>query len=1289
LKLDLSRWSAEQRLAIETRGQNVLVSAGAGSGKTSVLVERVVHCVVGSDGTDLQRLLVVTFTEAAAAEMRKRINDRLEKLYQQAQKDGDSEAARRLSQQLAQVEQAQISTLHSFCMQVVRNNFLFLGLEPVFSLMAEDDVVLLKAEVLESLVEQVLAGPERDALARVITRFAGSNPQRFSKLVFRLHTFAVSQPHPLEWLQGMADRFADAVGAAPGDLPWMPQFLAWVRRQVAASMRDFAAARDVAVEYEELASYAENLVQLVNLCEAGYAALATAEGLDTAALSLRAALGLKSPRAKDHPAKELVTGKRTAGIKRLQSLVPLLERGLAALHQDVIHLQPDVATLVRFVKSFHERYQQAKRERGQLDFNDLEHYALQALQDPASGEAKRLQEHFVEVFVDEYQDTSPIQDAIVSLITRPEGNQFVVGDVKQSIYRFRMAEPNLFLHKYETLGDTAPGRVIDLSANYRSRAEVVNAVNFLFEQLFSLDFGGIVYDERAKMRVGATYPDDSDASLAGPVEFHLIARDGGAAESEVDAESGTEVSLSGEAGEELAPEDLSAIEREATVIAGRILELMGQAPNSVHRTVWDAKLGAYRPLQYRDIVILLRSVKTRMTPVLEVLRRFGIPAYGATSTGFYGSLEVGWLLSALSAIDNPRRELDFATLLRSPIGGFQDEDLARIRAVQKRNFFDAWKAVLRVSSADLAARWETSEAAARALQAKVQAFMHRFSTWRSKARKASTEDVLRQILDDTELERYVAGMKGGDVRRANIQVLLEKARSFDRASTDGVYGFVNFAAAALKHDVDVGEARTLGENEDVVRVMTIHQSKGLEFPVVFVADLGKQFYRDPLEASFPLHRELGFGPQCVDPEGDQKWPTIASLAIEDLEHTEFLAEEARVLYVALTRAREKLILVGSARNLDKLVDKAVDRASPQEHTLPADALLEAKSCLDWLLPALCRHRDGGAIRSLATDDTVNARVVGPYWDHPARFHVQLWDVPMHPRVSLGEVEAAATTTKDKLRWTARTVDDVLRFLDNESRSVSEATDWVLTSENDASPEMVVPGKVSATDLRRLWVAKEVKGRKSKPLFQGAAERMLEDPRFVQEVASPRESGIAFHAVMQYLDFSTAPDVGAVTEAIDALVRTGRLHADVAAAVHVEDVVAFLASPIGQRLARAKRVMREQPFFQRLDTPAAKRSRATDDDVTSFAVAQGVIDCLAQDDQGWILVDYKTDNIGPELADAKAEEYAAQVAVYLDAASALTKGEPISAYLYFVRPRVFVEMGRMNLSVLFESYPEPK
>lgn len=1315
-------WSPAQARAIGTRGQNVIVSAGAGSGKTSVLVERVVQCVLDESGPDLSNLLVVTFTEAAAAEMRRRIGEYLSARLAAA--SHDDPGRRRLERLLAQLEQAQISTLHSFCMQIVRQNALHLDLDPGFTVLDEEESLLVKQAVYEQVMEAALAGPARTDVQEMMARLGLTSPAAVRRLVFRLDAFSRSQASPAGWLAQTEAQYAAAADAALCDLVWYPGFQTWCEDRILASAEALATALRLAESADGLASYADNLRTAAPAAAAAARAV-RAGNWDEAAAQISAALqGQPSSRSKE-PVKERVQSLRKEALKRLQPVAAVIGRGVAALQADLVALAPAVAVLVRLVTAFQSAFLEAKRARGAVDFNDLEHFAYAVLRDRNTGEAERLRARFAEVFVDEFQDTSPIQDAVVTAVARPTGNVFAVGDVKQSIYRFRMADPGLFLDKYQGRSEGPAFLPIDLQDNYRSRALVVAAVNFLFSQWFSESFGGIAYDDKASMGAAAPYPDANlPFSLDGPVEVLLVERrpptaaaseeaadegerlDHGPALSAGDAAADDLATAVDDAGEPVTEEDLLAVEREARVVAGRIRTLMGFDGGPRHQ-VWDPRERAYRPLQFRDIVILLRSVKGRVTPFLDVLQEAGIPGYGVTSTGFYGALEIRWLMAALSAIDNPRREIELAALLRSPMGGFSDVDLAAIRVVQGGNFYEALEAC--------AERTEHVHADAPAdLPARCRALLQQLRSWRRLARRAGVEAVLQRVLQDTGLGAYIQAMPGGRVRTANVEVLLHRARAFDRQSVDGVYGFVHHAQQLLENEVDFGEARTLGAADDVVRVMTIHQSKGLEFPIVFVADLGKQFYRDTIERALPLHRNLGFGPHRVDIRTDQRWKTVASLAIEEAETAEFLAEEARVLYVAFTRARERLILVGSAAGLAARAEKAAWSAAmtPGDGPFPARTLLDAKTPLDWLLPALWRHPQGhGALAHALTTTGRDVPPVRVLEDAGAAFDVRLElgasvQGPAEPNeagptpeaVSESKPETAPASSSRPTSGDVAPSDRVeaararlLRAAEppvnlEEVLSSLAAAEAHLSGTDGApntAPLRVVPqpaidvtAKVSATDLRRLWVARHGRGRATHRSPR-AAERLLDEPAWLKRrTIGGRERGNAFHRVMQQIDLTVPVTRPAIQEAIARAVAQDPERERWLAACEPEDVLRFLASPLGQAVRRASRVLREQPFFHRITI----REGGGDE----FVTVQGVMDLLAEGLDRWLLVDYKTDAVSADTVAEAAVAYAAQLSVYVDAARAVIGPEkPIEAWLYFVQPAVAVPLSPVDYASLFQ------
>ncbi|QQE77422.1 UvrD-helicase domain-containing protein [Alicyclobacillus sp. SO9] len=1321
MKLQLDRWAPQQRKAIETRDTDVLVSAGAGSGKTSVLVERVVSMIAGDRAIDLNRLLIVTFTEAAAAEMRERVAKRIGELRKEAEDKGDTQTAAHLKKQQSLIHQAQISTLHSFCLDIVRRNFFSLGLEPSFSILSEEEGTLLKNDVINNLLEERLEQDHSGRFVHMLRRFRVTQPERLQKLVFRLDEFARSQADPKRWLRRISCHFEQAHSGSFNSIPFAEPFFQWVLRHLDTALQLVRQGIQLAQGQDELQKYCDNLAEAEQLLSGAREEIVQSNGFDTVLPQFTALQGVlkKTVRGKDHPLKERVKELRNRVKKELVEVTEVLARGESALLQDMVEMTGDLAVLLELVEAFQTRTQEQKKQRSQLDFSDLEHLALEAIDNPANGEKQRLQEQFKQIFVDEYQDTSSIQDALVSAVQNGQGNLFVVGDVKQSIYRFRMAEPQLFLDERERLGAGA-GAAIDLAANYRSRRQVVDMVNLVFSQLFSPAFGGINYDAETQMQFGALYPEsDSQAGLSGPVELHLIerrSRSEGGVESELIAhKSGEQGSVEHSADDsssqtdetvddnEDEPVDLTNIEREALVMAERVLDLMGNNDDG-QRQVYDTKLQKYRPLRYSDIVILMRSTKGRINTVLDVFTQKGIPAYGATSSGFYGALEIQWLVSAVAAVDNPRREVDFVSLLRSPLAAFSDHDLAQIRLVRTGNFYETVKAAAK--SDDVGAELKT----------RLSSFLSQFRGWRQKARQDKAYDVLKRIVDETNVLYYLLGMPGGPTRRANLEALLDKAREFDKTSYDGIFGFVQRLRDTVKQELDAGEARTLGENEDVVRVMTIHQSKGLEFPVVFVADLGKTFYQGPEDKAFPLHRDYGFGPEFHDAEYGRRWKTLPSIALLEVNQSGFLEEEARVLYVALTRAKEKLILVGSQGNLGKVITNAAQGAAIGGKPLSRSVLMNASTYLDWVLTILFRHPARQRLYPLLDADMVG--LLPPPSQTGADVDVKLWNTDAgaalpHLQTPLDDSNEFSDK-RIQVPPEAGSIDEFETWLKNlpigsdergsfSSERQLRTASWssfMDVSVQGESHLVDIPGKVTATELRRLWSSQSRQSTSRPATGLGTAENLLDSPMLARTAdsvrhdasrrddnsapivvpVSPRESGIAFHAAMQHIDLSVQESLAGVSHALDKLVDDNKLSEAMRAAVSDDDVLSFLSSPLGRRLTAAKRVYREQPFFSRIAVPDPKQGKGS----TSFIVVQGVIDCLAEEEDGWLLIDYKTDRVTQSYVETQATEYAAQVATYVQVARQVCRTDDVQPYLYFVKAGAAIKMETVDLSRLFSS-----
>ncbi|HZG76274.1 MAG TPA: helicase-exonuclease AddAB subunit AddA, partial [Paenibacillus sp.] len=983
-------WTDEQWQAIAARGDHLLVAAAAGSGKTAVLVERIIR--TGTDETrpiDIDRLLVATFTNAAAAEMRHRMRDALEKAL------AANPGSRHLRRQLALVGRASITTLHSFCLEVVRRYVHLTDVDPAFRIANETEAALLRQEALEGVLEERYGTSAEDSpFWALADRFGGERgDDGLMKLVDRLYDFSRSHPFPEAWLREAAEAFrlggaseggADrAEGGAleaesgategdagvPEDHPWLRSVAADVKLELEGIAASLRAGLELALRPAGPHAYADNFRAdaagverlLGALARGGWRALREAAFGDDGG-----AFGRLKPQKGD--------GVDAALLERAKKLRKDAKDRLDALKEQLLTRTPEqyaaecralaplMDCLAQLVLDYAEAFRQAKTAKGLVDFGDLEHACLQVLRDPASTPdellpteaALQYREQFEEVYVDEYQDTNAVQETILRLVSRGEaigadgaagagaGNRFMVGDVKQSIYRFRLAEPGLFLRKYKTyrtLTDAfedvgAGGGIrIDLARNFRSRREVVDAVNFVFRQTMHEEAAELDYDERAELALGASYPEpEGPHDLAADVV--LIDRDGDPEEDDGDAAEALE---------------LDAAEAEGRAIGRRILELTGGAGVPALQ-VYDKAAGGMRPVGYRDIVILLRADKAWAPALIEQLRLYGVPAHAELGGGYFEAVEVETLLSMLQTIDNPLQDIPLAATMMSPAFGFTAEELAKVRVAggRGRPFYEAVGAVA-------SGKEPNPGVASGALREKAARFVTTLEPWRTAARQGPLADLILKLFRETGYFDFVGGLPGGVQRQANLRALYDRARQYEATSFRGLFRFLRFIERLRDSGSDLAPARALGETENVVRIMSIHKSKGLEFPVVFVAGLGKSFNRGDEREPFLLHKELGFGPRFVDPELGAAHPTLPQLAIRRRLRAEALAEEMRVLYVALTRAKEKLILVGSAKGLARRLEDWNAVASSPGPKLPAHAIHRGSCFLDWLVPSLLRH----------------------------------------------------------------------------------------------------------------------------------------------------------------------------------------------------------------------------------------------------------------------------------------------------------------------------------------------
>ncbi|MBB6636219.1 UvrD-helicase domain-containing protein [Cohnella thailandensis] len=1334
-----SRWTDEQWAAIAAGGTNILVAAAAGSGKTAVLVERIISRIADERRPlDVDSLLVTTFTKAAAAEMKERIRLALEEALD---RDPESEHLRR---QLALLPRASITTLHSFCMEVIEKYAPLIGLDPGFRIANETEAELLRMDTLDALFEERYESEgENGPLARLADQYGGErSDEPLHGLVLELHEFARSHPWPEWWLRETAAGFRVSGAEELASSVWAASMRQAVEQALEGALALLASGREIADGPAGPAPYAETLASDM---DAVAGALRAVRGLPweswNAAFAAISFGRLKPCRGEsyDPELQERVKGLRDEAKKTVAKLAEeWFVRTPEQYAEELNAIAPDMAELAEIVIAFGERYEEAKREQGLLDFGDLEHYALRVLRDESSSPERTIpsaaaldyRERFAEILLDEYQDTNEVQEAIVSLIAKESpGNVFMVGDVKQSIYRFRLAEPGLFLAKYKNYDVWTPRREdlhavlpempetvesaesaaaleapeaadsaeraraaatvvlgegdseeaaaggirpalrglrIDLARNFRSRTRVVDAVNHVFRLIMREKVGEMDYDRRAELIYGEGYPADeeTDGSPGSPhsVEMILLQSHGqvGAGEaSEEEAPEGAAADPEREAG--IPEEELETVQLEARCIASEIKRLMGHSGEKPF-TVYDGKNKLYRPLAYRDIVILLRAATSLSPAMLDELKAAGIPAYADLATGYFAATEVDVMLSLLQVIDNPDQDIPLAGVLRSPIVGLSAELLAKIRIQDRRGtFYEAVRAA-------------ASESPEAELAERLTDFLASVDRWRSFARREALAELLWLLYRETGYYDFVGGLPGGVQRQANLRALIDRARQFETSSSSrGLFRFLRFLGRMRDTGADLGAARALGEQEDVVRIVSIHKSKGLEFPVVFVAGLGRSFNKQDLNGLFLKHKKLGFGPKRVEAETRVAYPTFPQLAIRRRLKAEMLAEEMRVLYVALTRPKEKLILIGTTKDADKELNRWRELANSSENGLPDYAVASANRYLDWVGPAATL-----AARSwkLPGDDRgEDGETAGPTGWHcrvvPAAAYMRAPEPP--PTPDTGEQSAWNLVLELKpvpvpASEAGERAYEALSWVDPHREATQLAAKTSITALKRQLLEYDRPGSAAEAaeqSLSEQDESEELRLNAGEDLPAVSLTYRLRRPKFLgNRSLTPAERGSVVHLVLQHLPLKPGTDASDIERLLELLIERRIVTDEQRRAVDPSMIAAFCRTPLYERMCRAGKLWREVPFSYGLPAPSAYPAAGSGIEEDTVLI-QGVIDCLFPEEDGLVLIDYKTDNVWNGAWEEAAEKHRFQIERYAEAIAAIL-GRPVKeGYVVFV------------------------
>ncbi|WP_042349609.1 helicase-exonuclease AddAB subunit AddA [Bacillus massiliigorillae] len=1220
-------WTSDQWKAIWASDQDILVAAAAGSGKTAVLVNRIIYKLL-SEKTNVDELLVVTFTNASAAEMRHRIADALESAIK---KDPSSQHLRR---QLSLINRASISTLHSFCLDIIRKYYYEIDIDLGFRIADSTEAELLKDEVLDDIFEENYGMEDNESFFRLVDAFSSDrNDIELQNIVRTLHEFSSSHPYPEQWLDEMVSMYNIDESTTIDSLPFMKALQFHISLQLSA-------AKDLLEEATQLtkvpagpAPRAETFLLDMGIVEQLQIAMQQSWTAMYDVMQTMKFSTLKQVRGDSYD-KELAEqskGLRDSAKKLIEGLKKeLFSRKPESYLKDMKELKAYVEMLVTLVKQFKYKYGQEKREKGIVDFSDLEHYCLEILTETEgdgsikpSRVALAYRNQFQEVLVDEYQDTNLVQETILNLVSKEEeaeGNMFMVGDVKQSIYRFRLAEPNLFLGKYVRFkhDGTDGGLRIDLNRNFRSRKEVLDGTNYLFKQLMGINVGEIEYDEDAELKKGAPYPEDE----AYPIEVCFIDQHKENSTSDEEAVEGFEA------------EDLETVHLEARLLAKQIKEMINQK-----RIITDLKTGMKRPITYRDIVILMRSM-TWTPEIMEEFKKQGIPVYGNLSSGYFEATEVAIMMSLLKVIDNPLQDIPLASVLRSPIVGLSEEQMAQIK-ISKANatYYEALQSFYFNGENEENASYYNH----------VKHFFEKIEEWRELARQKSLSDLIWQLYRDTKFYDFVGGMPGGKQRQANLRALFDRARQYEESSFRGLFRFLRFIERMQDRGDDLAAARALSEQEDVVRIMTIHSSKGLEFPVVFIAGLSRQFNMMDLRKSYLLDKEYGFACKYTNAELRITYPSLPQIAFKKKKQLELIAEEMRVLYVALTRAKEKLVLIGTLKDAEGYFKKWSKTQEQHEWLLKDYVRANAKSYSDWIGPALARHHH-------------NIDIYGQYAENSELSqHSSVWNMKVIDASVLQQEE------NDEEQVENTVMDQIKAFKPIEIKSqyttqVAEQLNWRYNYQSAVTHF----SKQSVTELKR---QKEIMEQEDAGTLIQTRKSIHDRPAFMQaKKMTPAEKGTVMHLVMQQMNLKEKMTEERLEQLKFDLVQKEFLTEEQVEAINSEEILRFSNSDLAERMRNAHTLQREVPFSMVIPASEAYSDWEMGDEMV---LIQGVIDCLFADDQGYVLLDYKTDRITDrfkggfeEARPVLANRYKVQIELYARAIESILKVEVKQKYLYF-------------------------
>ena len=1181
-----NKWTNEQLSAITQKGNNILVAAAAGSGKTTVLVERIIRKII-NDNVDIDKILVVTFTNAAASEMRERI---LTALYKQIDEDPLNQ---RLRKQIVLLNKASICTIDAFCLDIIRNNFFEIGASSNFRIADNTELELLKQEAIEETFEELYLEND-DEFNKLIELYAGyKDDENLKNIILKIHNYIQSAPFPEDWLEEQIEKFNMSNIEDFSQTEWGKIILKNFRDEVLNSIQILESSKhqlDMITELSKFSLVVADDINQLKFLEQNWDNWERAHEIannlkfKTWPTDKKVVSNLKeeTKKARDNVKKRISKAVSQTFIYNTEEAV-----------EDINAMYPILKKIKDVTLKFMEKFSEKKSNKNIMDFSDIEHYALKILLKKDENGiyqktevAKKYEEKFNEIAIDEYQDSNLVQEYILTSISNGK-NIFMVGDVKQSIYRFRQAKPELFLDKYQKYGlePNEYGQKIKLFKNFRSRENILDTTNLIFSDIMSADFGEIEYDESEYLNLGATYEEPTEnVEFAGKTELDIIDL------KKEENEDGEEIE------EDNSSELLEKTEIEAKFVASRIQKLI----KSKYQ-VYDRKTG-YRDITYKDIVILLRATSNTANVFEKELLNLNIPVFSDQAENYLESIEIRTITSLLKIIDNPYRDIPLVTVMRSIIGDFTDNELIEIRLTQNEGYFyDSLKEAKASPKID------------GKLKEKVINFLDKLNKWREEERYLPLNEFIQKIYEETDYYNYVRLMPNGQVRKANLKMLLDRAKDYEKISFKGLFNFIRYLEKVKSSNSDLSSAKVIGENENVVRIMSIHKSKGLEFPVAIISRTDKKFNQKDLNESILLHQDIGFGMQYINYDRKIEYTTATKEAIKIKTKEESIAEEMRILYVALTRAKEKLIITGVENDFTKSIEQKkelLEIYEKENDKINHLVLKKYLSYLEWIELVYLNHQD------IENQITLN-------------------------KIAKKDVLKAEENQEEQEKKNIELPEKI------DYEKINEILNWQYKYKEMTN----IQSKMSVTKIKELKNNETQKQQhiEIKPKF------MLDKTK-----VSSAERGTIIHLILQKLDFTKEYSKEELAQFVNNLCTKNIITQIQKDSIDIEKIYQIINTQFIKNLKNAKEIKKETPFYTYINTKEIYNTQNSEN-----ILVQGIIDLYYINQQNEvILVDYKTDYVegsGEELID----KYKVQLEIYKKALEESLKEKVKHVYIYSI------------------------